>query len=226
LGSITALVDSSGNIAQTYRYDSFGNIINSSGTITQPFTYTGREFDSETGLFYYRHRYYDAKIGRFLQEDPIGFKGGINKYAYVRNNPINFRDPLGLIWVTVNTHNQVNLLRRLINRGTVVLGNGLKDNPSVPLSDQNEWVGTKRDVIQEWQPDPSKPWLDSMYPYGTQRTVTQDITVNLAGSPRNELSDASDEGLYYQYDPWVNSPTYKSFSNQKITYPKDCNPIH
>ncbi len=93
LGSITALVDSNGNIAQTYRYDSFGNIINSSGTITQPFTYTGREYDSETGLYYLRARYYDAKIGRFLQEDPIW---GVNAYSYCNNNPINWTDPLGL----------------------------------------------------------------------------------------------------------------------------------
>jgi YD repeat-containing protein len=71
LGSITALVDQSGNIAQTYRYDSFGNILSTTGSLNQPYTYTGREYDEETGLYYYRARYYDAKIGRFLQEDPI-----------------------------------------------------------------------------------------------------------------------------------------------------------
>ncbi|MDD5131029.1 MAG: hypothetical protein PHH44_00005, partial [bacterium] len=93
LGSITALVDQSGNIAQTYRYDSFGNILNQTGTLDQPFTYTGREYDSETGLYYYRARYYDAKIGRFLQEDPIWSK---NLYSYCANNPLNYVDPFGL----------------------------------------------------------------------------------------------------------------------------------
>src|SRR5262249_18756836 len=57
--------------------------------------FTGREFDSESGLLYYRARYYDPKIGRFISEDPITFDGGINFYAYVGNNPINLTDPFG-----------------------------------------------------------------------------------------------------------------------------------
>ena len=58
--------------------------------------FTGREYDSETGLYFYRARYYDPKIGRFISEDPIGFQGGdLNLYAYVRNNPVNRTDPYG-----------------------------------------------------------------------------------------------------------------------------------
>jgi len=91
------LTDSTGNVVQTYVYDSFGNIVLQSGALENPFTYTGREFDSETGLYFYRARYYDPSLGRFLQEDPIGFQGGdINIYAYVGNNPINFIDSYGL----------------------------------------------------------------------------------------------------------------------------------
>ncbi len=93
LGSITTLVDQNGNIAQTYRYDSFGNIISQNGSLTQPYTYTGREYDQETGLYYYRHRYYDPKMGRFLQEDPIW---NTNLYGYCYSNPLNLVDPYGL----------------------------------------------------------------------------------------------------------------------------------
>jgi RHS repeat-associated protein len=93
-GSITQIVDSAGATVQQYEYDAFGNIVNSSGTITQPFTYTGREYDAETGLYYYRARYYDPKIGRFLQEDPIW---SVNAYAYCYSNPLNLVDPYGLI---------------------------------------------------------------------------------------------------------------------------------
>jgi RHS repeat-associated protein len=58
--------------------------------------YTGREWDPETGLYYYRARYYDPKVGRFISEDPIGFRGGVNFYSYVGGNPINRLDPFGL----------------------------------------------------------------------------------------------------------------------------------
>jgi RHS repeat-associated protein len=63
-----------------------------------------REFEAETGLYYYRARYYDPAAGRFLNNDPLRFLPGINLYAYVRNNPTRFRDPSGkdpVIGVTV-----------------------------------------------------------------------------------------------------------------------------
>ena len=81
---------------QRYNYDSFGNIEAQNDQIKQPFTFTGREWDEETGLYYYRARYYDPMEGRFISKDPIGFKGGINLYNYVDSNPLNFTDPFGL----------------------------------------------------------------------------------------------------------------------------------
>jgi len=95
LGSITSLVNSSGVLTDTYTYDSFGNLTNSSGTTINSYRYTGREYDPETGLYYLRARYYDPNTGRFLNEDPIKFAGGINFYRYVDNNPLNFTDPTG-----------------------------------------------------------------------------------------------------------------------------------
>ena len=60
-----------------------------------PFRYTARESDAETGLYYYRARYYDPATGRFSNEDPIQFDGGINLYAYVGNDPEDWGDPDG-----------------------------------------------------------------------------------------------------------------------------------
>jgi RHS repeat-associated protein len=97
LGSVTDLVDSTTTIFQSYVYDSFGRILQQNGSLKSPYTYTGRDFDEESKLYFYRSRYYDPKIGRFLQEDPIGFNGGINFYVYVRNNPIRYTDPFGLL---------------------------------------------------------------------------------------------------------------------------------
>jgi len=95
VGSVTSLTDTTGALAQTYTFDSFGNTVASTGTLRNYFQYTGREFDTETNLYFYRARYFDPQAGRFLSEDPIGFEGGINFYAYTRNSPINFKDPQG-----------------------------------------------------------------------------------------------------------------------------------
>jgi RHS repeat-associated protein len=95
LGSVTSLSGSGGVLANTYVYDSFGNPTGFSGTVTNPYQYTGRDYDSETGLRYYRARYYDSTTGRFLSEDPLKFQTGPNHYVYVANDPINLYDPSG-----------------------------------------------------------------------------------------------------------------------------------
>ncbi len=97
LGSVTSLSTSAGTISDSFVYDSFGNVTSSTGTFTQPFRYTGREWDAETGLYYYRARYYDPDAGRFLTQDPMQFKAGANNYRYVHNRPTTSIDPLGLL---------------------------------------------------------------------------------------------------------------------------------
>jgi RHS repeat-associated protein len=98
LGSIVALTDASGKVVQTYEYDSFGNLKDLKNRIKQPYSYTGREYDRETNLYYYRARYYDAQVGRFVSKDPISFAGGdVNLYGYVQLNPVNSTDPFGLM---------------------------------------------------------------------------------------------------------------------------------
>jgi len=95
LGSVTSLSNGAGALAQTYSFDSFGKTTPTGGLVN-PLQYTGREFDSETGLYFYRARYYDPNAGRFLSEDPIEFAGGSNFYAYALNRPAILVDPSGL----------------------------------------------------------------------------------------------------------------------------------
>ncbi len=96
LGSITALADISGSATDAYVTDTFGNTTSSAGTTRNPYRYTARDLDSETGLYYYRARYYDPAVGRFIGEDPIRLSGGTNFYEYVYANPTTAADPLGL----------------------------------------------------------------------------------------------------------------------------------
>ena len=110
LGTVTDLTDSTGATVKSYAYDAYGTIVDQPGTVDQPYTYTGREFDQETGLYYYRARYYDAKSGRFLHKDPIGFASeDLNLYAYVKNNPTNFIDPAGMATIAIPFPNDPSL---------------------------------------------------------------------------------------------------------------------
>jgi RHS repeat-associated protein len=96
LGSVTSLTTSAGALGNTYTYDSFGKLTASTGSIANRFQYTAREFDSETGLYSYRARYYDSNAGRFLSEDPVKSAVRLNRYKYVNNSPNILSDPTGL----------------------------------------------------------------------------------------------------------------------------------
>lgn len=97
LGSITSLTDASGAVAASYSYDTFGNLTASAGSLVNPFRYTAREWDTETGLYFYRARYYDSMAGRFLSEDPLGTDSDdLDLYRYVQNSPVGYTDPRGL----------------------------------------------------------------------------------------------------------------------------------
>ncbi|MEG3928320.1 RHS repeat-associated core domain-containing protein, partial [Microcoleus sp. T3_D1] len=97
LGTVADWVDNSGSVADRVRYDSFGGVVSQSNSAAgSRYGFTGRELDAETGLYYYRSRYYNPEIGRFIGEDSVGFGGGdANLYRYVKNSPVDSTDPLG-----------------------------------------------------------------------------------------------------------------------------------
>ncbi|NJL52735.1 MAG: RHS repeat-associated core domain-containing protein, partial [Hydrococcus sp. SU_1_0] len=100
-GSVRVLLDNDGNVVNNITYDAFGNItVESNPDVNFRFSYTGREYDAETGLYNYRARYYDPGVGRFISEDPMGFEAGdSNTYRYVGNNPLFYVDPSGFCGV-------------------------------------------------------------------------------------------------------------------------------
>jgi RHS repeat-associated protein len=115
IGSVAALTDLSGAVTCNYSYDSFGGT-QACTAVANPFAFAGREYDSESGLYYMRARYYDPPTGRFITADPLNLTGRLlqsqygqssalavreepqqlNSYSYAINNPLVFRDPSGL----------------------------------------------------------------------------------------------------------------------------------
>jgi len=106
LGSVLALTSTNGVIVESYRYDAWGRttVYDAAGnTLVQSsygnrYCWQGREYSYKTGLYYFRARWYDPVGGRFLSNDPIGISGGLNQFVFCGNNPVNFRDPSGLLY--------------------------------------------------------------------------------------------------------------------------------
>ena len=98
-GDVVQIVDTNGNVVNQYQYDEWGNIVNQSEAIANSFKYAGEQYDSESGLYYLKARYYDPSVGRFINEDT--YEGQINNplslnlYTYVSNNPLTHWDPSG-----------------------------------------------------------------------------------------------------------------------------------
>ncbi len=94
-GDVVQLTNSSGTVTKNYTYDAFGVEQDASDGDANPFRYCGEQYDSETGNYYLRARYYSPEVGRFTQEDPI--MDGLNWYTYCAGNPVRFYDPSGCV---------------------------------------------------------------------------------------------------------------------------------
>ena len=133
-GSIMAL-SSASTVATRYEYDAFGRTRQTNSGSVNFFQYTGREAEADD-LYYYRARFYEPGVGRFISSDPIGLLGGINTYAYVGGNPVSWRDPLGL-WAGVDD-------AIFAGGGALagIVGQGISDWLSGSISGWEDYVGS------------------------------------------------------------------------------------
>jgi RHS repeat-associated protein len=133
LGSIINLTDQNAAQQAAYQYGPFGQTQRTGQDGENPFQFTGRESD-ETGLQYYRFRYYHPVLSRFISEDPLGTSS--NRYAYVSNSPLNAVDPFGLYEEDVHLHLTYFLARKAgfatWAAATIAAGDqGQDDNPQL-----------------------------------------------------------------------------------------------
>ncbi len=126
LGSVLGLTDSAGNVVATYAYDAWGNQTATTGSVVNPLRWAGREFDSESGFYFMRSRYYDPQVGRFISRDPIGLIGGENLYAYVDNNPLATTDPYGLDARVLTSAEMQGIRQEAIQRATSIARNAIQ----------------------------------------------------------------------------------------------------
>ncbi|GAK50176.1 YD repeat protein [Candidatus Moduliflexus flocculans] len=95
-GNVEAVLNASQQVVAAYRYDPFGTLLANTGTFDQPFQFSTKRADARIGIVQYEFRNYLPVIGRWMTRDPLGEAGGLNLYAFVGNNPVNWVDPWGL----------------------------------------------------------------------------------------------------------------------------------
>jgi len=191
LGTIRQVVDGNGNVVAQYAYEAFGEPTSATGSQPEAagrFAFTGREWDADTGLYYYRARYYDPDLGRFISRDPLGFDAGdANLYRYALNHPLHLKDPTGT--VTAIEYNVLQI-------GAAATDLGFYCN--LAFSVAGLYANIVRNVVPALQGRPNPSGLSGA---GTAEAV-------------NRLKpDPKDPGLYH---PILNLPKCAKFANETL----------
>ena len=237
LGSVLAITDGNGAIVETYDYDPYGTptIYNAAGTeisvsaIGNTIMFTGREYDYETGLYYYRARTMDPVFGRFLQHDPMMYVDGYNFYGYVGNNPIILLDPSGFLSIPkiikflttgLKVLNESSESRKIMKEGEDFLFKKITEEKAVIMSKEEilkelqKIEGQKKAFEAELAKNTKKRVFDSnnlfsreeLYSFAPFFLIAPELTglvddvINSAKELWEKTKPIRD--LYDQYDKW------------------------
>jgi RHS repeat-associated protein len=230
-------------VYESYRYDAFGRttILNaydqpisySTYMGTRIYGFTGREYDCETGLYYYRARYYNPAIGRFLQTDPIGYADSLNLYQYCGNNPVRWKDPSGKGLTDSDSSNQQQYINSPVMTGSFPNNSNVRANADGSIdiiSNSGSTVDYSRDLANcglglggsgmgypngyyNDQPDPqhprpTNPWDGYCLPYDPVTTIPDpDPWPSWIPRPWDDpKGQPSDKDCEYWKDVYENNP--------------------
>jgi len=227
-------VDESGQVAAQFTYDAWGNVLSSSyflpitsyfPSFSLRYLFQGREYSFATGLYNFRARWYEPRLGRWLSNDPIGISGGLNLYAFCGNDPVNYRDPDGLLveihsrWVKglegIGAHTYITVTRP--NGLVQTLGSYSDDNGCNKAKyDDPSDTGTLKITSSIVVPVPSgmtqDEWDNAVNSEGLKRVKNQKQKYSLLGGDKGNKSgnchttvrgilEAAGGGVPKGYDP-------------------------
>jgi RHS repeat-associated protein len=210
LGSTVGLADSSGNVTDLNSYDSFGNPTNTG--FSSRYQFTGREYDSFTGLQFSRARFYDPNLGRFISEDPIGFYAGdVNLYGYVKNQSLQFRDPSGLqsgAGVINNPNTIREALQALAAGGGALLAAAASSPAVVAVGGLAAGAAIGYYPGQLTANSPSNPFVNGPWnPLGTPFPMLPPWTPTTVSGPKCEVRPRPIPWTRDQTPPWPTVPS-------------------
>jgi RHS repeat-associated protein len=240
--TVRDIISSDGSLLNHVSYNSFGQVSErTNSTYSFLYGYTGREIDEETDLNYYRARYYDSSIGRFITQDPIGFNAGdTNLYRYVNNNPINLIDPLGLgnrlVWQireqTLSNGSSVTTygVDESYNNTTVqvyrpkgsLFPSGVKIgvNKNQPKLGNLSIIKDKTHALIEFVPGPAKTTNPSVEPWGGRPPRPKGLPSEARGHIVPASLDGANSAQYnfMSQNSSVNSGGYRVFGTKIVKY--------
>ena len=149
-GNVSALVDAgTGSVSGQFEYGPFGETVRADGPVAKanPFRFSTKYTDAETGLLYYGNRYYNPSTGRWLSRDPLGEGSDGNLYRFVKNNPVLLIDPLGLCCCCVE---ELYVTANLIDKRPGLLGGVYKYDITVSAGLGYKCTGKNGDCTLKW----------------------------------------------------------------------------